>query len=112
MSCFFCRQASKYLLADFLDLSAKGLAVLHGEVVQKHTFQILLLQFLRIGKLEGDASQNLTDAVSGLKGFDIGCSLILLVLIPVQFPEKRELAGQVADGLQVTVGQGGRCQPP
>lgn len=31
--------------------------------------------------------------------------VILLVLIPVQFPEERELAGQVTDGLQVAVGQ-------
>ena len=54
-NCFFCRQASEHLLADFLDLPAERLAVLHGEIIQERTPQILLLQLLGVRKLEGDA---------------------------------------------------------
>ena len=56
-------------------------------------------------KLESDAPKYLTDAVCRLEGLDIGRGFILLVLVPVQFPEERELAGQLADGLQIAVGQ-------
>ena len=123
MNCFFCRQASEHLLADFFDLPAERLAVFHGEIIQKRALQILLLQLLGVRKLESDAPKHLTDAVRRLEGLDVGRRLILLVLIPVQFPKERELAGQVADGFQVAVGQpedavgrswpaGGRCRPP
>lgn len=47
----------------------------------------------------------MTDTVGSLQRLDIGRSFILLVLVPVQFPEERELAGQVPDGLQIAVGQ-------
>ena len=56
-------------------------------------------------ELESDAPKHLTDAVRRLEGLDVGRRLILLVLIPVQFPKERELAGQVANGFQVAVGQ-------
>ena len=56
-------------------------------------------------ELEGNAPKYLTDAVGSLQRLDIGRGFILLVLVPVQFPEERELAGQVADGLQIAVGQ-------
>ena len=56
-------------------------------------------------KLESDAPKYLTDAVCRLEGLDIGRRLVLLVLIPVQFPKERELAGKIADGFQVAVGQ-------
>ena len=56
-------------------------------------------------ELEGNASQHLTDAVCRLEGLDIGRCLVLLILIPVQLPKERELAGQVTDGFQVAVGQ-------
>ena len=56
-------------------------------------------------ELESDAPKYLTDAVRRLEGLDVGRRLVLLVLIPVQFPKERELAGQVANGFQVAVGQ-------
>ena len=76
-----------------------------GKIIQERALQILLLQLLGVRKLEGNASQHLTDAVRRLEGLDVGRRLVLLVLIPVQFPKERELAGQVANGFQVAVGQ-------
>lgn len=43
--------------------------------------------------------------VTSLLGFDIAGGLILLIQIPARVLQERELAGQVADGFQVGVGE-------
>ena len=100
-----CSHPLEHLLANPLDFLTERLAVFHGEIVQKRALQILLLQLLGVRELESDAPKYLTDAVRRLEGLDVGRRLILLVLIPVQFPKERELAGQVANRFQVAVGQ-------
>lgn len=47
--------------------------------------------------------------LASLIGIDIAGYLILLFRIPFVFPKERKLAGEITDGLQVTVDQTQDC---
>ena len=58
-----------------------------------------------MGQREGHCPQRLTHVIPGLLGLYIAGGLVLLVRIPFGIPQEGKLAGQVADALEVGVGQ-------
>ena len=58
-----------------------------------------------MGQREGHSPQCLTHVFSSLLGFYIAGGLVLLVRVPLGVPQKGKLTGQVADALEIGVGQ-------